>query len=122
MKLLDNIATQRKADRQALAYRELIRREAKIGGQLFGTVPAGARREFFCLDEYTWVWHEEWTDAKTAQRRVVTTRYDVRPNGVLKAQDGQGYRYIEATEAQNFRRAVELYKARIDNEIYGVPA
>ncbi len=120
--LLDKIAAQRRADRQAQLYRDLIRREAKIGGQLFGDVAANARREFFCLDEHTWVWHEEWTDAQNGQRRVVTTRYDVRPNGILKAQDGHAYRYLDATEARNFARAVQLYKQRVGTEIYSVAA
>lgn len=122
MALFDKITAQRKADREALAYRDLIRREAKIGGQLFGAVPAGGRREFFCLDEHTWVWHEEWIDTATSQRRVVTTRYDVRPNGVLKAQDGHGYRYIDAAEARNLNRAARLYKQRVGAEVYGVAA
>ena len=49
-------------DRRAELYRNLIRHEAKIGGILFGLVPEGGRREFFCLDARTWVWHEEWID------------------------------------------------------------
>jgi hypothetical protein len=30
--------------------RELIRAEAEIGGQLFGPIPKGHRRQFFCFD------------------------------------------------------------------------
>lgn len=111
--------TQRQADQQAQIYRDLIHREAKIGGELFGPVEPDRRREFFCLDERTWVWHEEWTDATTGQRRMVTTRYDVRPNGVLKAQDGLGYRYIDRNEARNFYQAVRQYYNRVSAEIYG---
>jgi hypothetical protein len=48
-----------------LTERELLQLESEIGAKLFGEVPAGHRREFFCLDEKTWIWHEEWIDPKT---------------------------------------------------------
>jgi len=120
MKLLKSITAQRKAERRAQLYRDLIRREAKVGGQLFGPVEAGRRREFFCLDRHTWVWHEEWTDTKTGQRKVVTTRYDVRPNGIIKAQDNQGHRYIELPEARNLYRAMQLYNQQVDADMYSL--
>ena len=119
--MLGQLKAQRHANRRAQIYRDLIRREAKIGGELFGSVQPGSRREFFCLDKHTWIWHEEWID-QTGQRQVVTTRYDVRPNGVLKAQDGQGHRYIDAGEAQNLFTAAQLYMQRIGSEIYGLAA
>jgi hypothetical protein len=122
MKLLSSMKAQRQADQEAELYRELIRREAKIGGQLFGPVEPDRRREFFCLDEHTWVWHEEWTDKLNGQRRMVTTRYDVRPNGVLKAQDGQGYRYLTLDEARNLHQAVKLYGQRVKAELYATAA
>jgi hypothetical protein len=101
--------------RRAERYRDLIRREAKIGGQLFGPVANGHRREFFCLDENTWVWYEEWTDT-SGNRQAKTTRYDVRPNGIIKAQDGQPSQFIELQEAQNLCQAMDLYKQRIEAE------
>ncbi len=121
MKLLSSFKAQRATDRLTLLYRNLIRREAKIGGELFSKIAPGGRREFFCLDERTWIWHEEWVD-KTGQRKVVTTRYDIRPNGILKAQDGQGYRYIEVDEARNLYSAICLYNQRVSTELYGVTA
>ena len=107
----------RQEARKARRYRDLIRQEAKIGGELFGPIAQGARREFFCLDEYTWVWHEEWTD-QNGQHHAVTTRYDVRPQGILKAQDGQPYHYIGRDEARSFYKAVKLYNKRVHQEIY----
>jgi hypothetical protein len=106
-------------ERRAEQYRQLIRREAKIGGELFGPVPKNVRREFFCLDEHTWVWHEEWMDS-SGKRRTVTTRYDVRPNGILKAQDGQAYRYVDLEEAKRLYEAVQLYDRLTDKEIYAM--
>jgi len=116
--LLNSIKTQKEEERKARHYRELIRREAKLGGELFGPVPEGVRREFFCLDKHTWVWHEEWTDQQGI-RRVLTTRYDVRPSGILKAQDGQPYRYVGLEEGKHLSKAMRLYKERMHAVLYG---
>lgn len=112
---------QKQAERRARHYRELIHREAVIGGELFGPIVKGARREFFCLDRHTWVWHEEWVDA-SGKRNAVTTRYDVRPNGVFKAQDGQPYQQLVGDEARNFYMAAKLYNKRVRAELYGLAA
>lgn len=101
--------------RQAELERALIRRESAIGGQLFGPVPKGHKRSFFCLDEHTWIWHEEW--AVKGQRRSVTTRYDVRPSGVIKSQDGvTSNQLVTGAEARNLYNAVLLYQQRVDAE------
>jgi hypothetical protein len=104
-------------ERQADLYRNLIRHEAKIGGTLFGPVPKGGRREFFCLDERTWVWHEEWID-ENGQHKSKTTRYDVRPNTILKAQDGSHYQPVGPEEARHLRDAVQLYEQRVKADLY----
>jgi len=108
-KLLSIIMPKDEADVRAQAYRDAIREEAKIGGSLFGPIPAGSRREFFCLDEHTWVWHEEWTDGNNI-RHARTTRYDVRPQGILKAQDGQPYQPLGRDEALRLLQAARRYK------------
>lgn len=115
-KIMNAVRGQRTAQRQANLYSNLIRHEARIGGEVLGPVPAGHRREFFCLDERTWVWHEEWLDAKN-QQHVRTTRYDVRPDGVLKAQNGH-YKKLSKDEALRLRRAAHLYVDRINREMY----
>ncbi len=103
-------------EKRTEAYSEAIREEAKVGGRLFGPVPKGTHREFFCLDAFTWIWHEEWTD-KRGKHQIRTTRYDVRPNGVYKAQDGQPYRPISEAEARNLLQAIEKYNEAIDAEL-----
>jgi len=115
-KLFNGIMAQKQADRRIELNRNLIRREAKIGGQLFGSVPSGGRREFFCLDEHTWVWHEEWTD-KTGQRRMKNTRYDVRPNGIIKSNAGH-YQKVGLEEALNLQEAAHLYQQRVNAQLY----
>lgn len=114
--LLNSMKSQNDEERQARRYRELLRKAAKKGGELFGPVPPGVRREFFCLDENTWVWHEEWVD-KNGKRRIVTTRYDIRPNGVLKAQDGQPYRFVELEEGKRLYRAARMYNYIVQTEL-----
>lgn len=116
-KLFNSILGDRSVQRHANLYRNLIRHEAKIGGQLFGQIPAGHRREFFCLDERTWVWHEEWHDANTGQQHVRTTRYDVRPDGILKAQNGH-YQKLSGSEALRLKQAAHHYVDRVDREMY----
>ena len=111
MRLLDKVMQQKAQQRQADMLRGLIRQEARLGGELFGQVPAGHRREFFCLDRHTWVWHEEWQDQ--AGHHVMTTRYDIRPNGILKVQGNSGYQPLSADEARNLYRATKLYKERV---------
>lgn len=112
MRFLPNISQRSNATAKPQLQRtDLMRYEAKIGGQLFGPVPKGRTREFFCFDDHTWVWHEEWVEQ--GQRKVVTTRYDVRPNGVLKSQNGSGYQRLSLEEARNLYRAVDMYGDRV---------
>lgn len=98
--------------------RDLIRMESKVGATVFGPVPAGHRREFFCLDEYTWVWYEEWIDEATGQRREMTTRYEIHPHGVLKVQDGQPYALVEGDELRNLAIAIRMYYQQVMQGIY----
>lgn len=119
-RFLNAFTGQRDEQRRAQRYRDLIRREATIGGQLFGPIPVNGRREFFCLDEHTWVWHEEWTDQQ-GQHHAITTRYDVRPHGVFKAQDGQPYRPVTKEEARHLRQAAILYNKKVRAAVYGLP-
>jgi len=116
-KLLSSTKAQRHAEREAELYRSLIRREAKIGGEIFGPVSKGGKREFFCLDEHTWIWHEEWLDAK-GHLKIKTTRYDIRPTGILKAQDGQAYQQVSIQEAERLLQAAEVYERRMRDELY----
>lgn len=120
-KLFASLLATAPQDQTAELYREIIRHEAKVGGRLFGPVHKDARREFFCLDEHTWIWYEEWI-GQDGRRRTVTTRYDVRPSGILKAQDGQPYRHIEIDEAKSLYHAVSLYNKHVDAELYGLAA
>lgn len=102
---------------KTLTERQLIELESEIGGQLFGPIPADHRRDFFCLDKRTWVWHEEWKD-ENGKAQSSTTRYEVQPNGILKIQSGRVYKYIEGEELDNLAMAVRLYYEQAMREIY----
>ena len=103
---------QRKAD----LLRAVLHYEARLGGELFGPIPKGHRREFFCLDRRTWVWHEEWIDEQ-GKRQVMTTRYDVRPQGILKSQGIHAHQKLSQQEAENFHHAVQQYGQRVGGEL-----
>ena len=118
-KLLSIVFGANEEQKQVDYYRQFLRREAEIGGQLFGAMPAGRRREFFCLDKHTWVWHEEWSDA-AGQPQAKTTRYDVRPTGILKAQANGTYHAISREEALNLIAAAKAYRQRVFGELYGL--
>lgn len=94
----------------------ILRHLARLGGQVFGPISKTGRREFFCLDEHTWVWHEEWVD-NNGQRQAMTTRYDVHPQGILKYQGGSSYHRLTPREERNFRAAVEAYYERASREL-----
>jgi len=115
--ILPQSQTDRHQDRLAALRQGFIRHEARVGGKVFGLIPKGHKRDFFCLDEHTWVWHEEWVD-KGGERHIVSTRYDVRPNGVLKSQNGGGYQKVGRDEVIRLHEAAKLYQERVRKEVY----
>ena len=101
-----------------LTERQLIEKESVIGRELFGPIPHGHRREFFCLDEHTWVWHEEWKDEQTGKPRSFTTRYEIHDNGVSKIVGGHHHGFVEGTELDNLHDAIQIYYDRVMHRIY----
>lgn len=100
-----------------LTERELIQLESEIGRELFGPIPEGHRREFFNLDAHTWIWYEEFK-AADGTKQSTTTRYEVQEKGILKAQEGACYSYIEGAELQNLLLAVRMYHERVMRNLY----
>lgn len=97
--------------------RELIQHESNIGRELFGPVPVGHRREFFCLDEKTCMWYEEYKDTR-GKPVTHTTRYEIQGDKVLKAQDGAKYSYLEGDELKNLLTAINMYYERVMRSVY----
>jgi hypothetical protein len=108
MSILPKILPRSDAQRAAIAERQLLRFESQIGRNIFGPIPEGHNRDFFCLDEYTWIWHEDWADAN-GNRQVLSTRYVIRPDGVIKSQNGQSYEKVSEVEADHLYRAIKKY-------------
>jgi hypothetical protein len=117
MSVFSSVKARKDEQRRADIQRSLLHQGARIGGEVFGPIPKGHRREFFCLDRHTWIWHEEWDDARTKQHYAVTTRYDVRPNGILKSQGTNSYQKLSEQETENLYRAAKLYYERFSEEL-----
>ncbi|HUY53406.1 MAG TPA: hypothetical protein VMV24_02410 [Candidatus Dormibacteraeota bacterium] len=96
-------------------YSNLIRREAKIGGQLFGRVPENVSRSFFCLDEHTWVWHEDITQVGGRIKSNII-RYEVQPDRIVKVINGNRY-LLSESEKRNFYKAVTSYQRKVFSEL-----
>lgn len=107
------------AYKKATRRRDLIRRESKIGATLFGRIPVGHNREFFCLDKHIWIWHEQWYDVTQKVSKDMQIRYEFQPRGVLKTVDGIAKGYVEGSELRNLLQAVQTYHDRIAVEVYG---
>lgn len=103
-----------------LTERDLIKSESEIGRRLFGPVPEGHSRDFFCLDSTTWVWQEEWQDSESGQIQQVITQYEIQPNGILKVQTGHEYSYVDGAELTNLAIAIRLYYERTMRQVYGL--
>ena len=97
--------------------RRLIHREAELGGTLFGQIPQGHRRDFFYLGDNTWIWHEGWRD-ENGKEKIVTTRYEVSQDHIMKVQDGMPYQKLEGEEAINFYNATLAYFELIKSQLY----
>lgn len=106
-----------RTSRRQFSERELIQKESNIGRELFGPIPKGHRREFFCLDESTCVWYEESKD-DNGKTIATTTRYEIQGERILKAQQGAKYSYLEGAELRNLLLAIGMYYERVMREVY----
>lgn len=98
--------------------RDVLQMSSEQGRDIFGPVPKNGRREFFCLDDHTWIWHEEWVDEQ-GKKQSRTTRYEVHDKSILKVQEGTSYQYLEGEELRNFAVAVRIYYERVMKNIFG---
>jgi len=97
-------------------YNNLIRKESKIGGRLFGVIPSNVSRSFFCLDKYTWVYHED-TTLRDGTVRSNIIRYELQPDRIVKVINGNGY-LLSDNEKKNFLIATQNYQKRVFSELY----
>ena len=90
--------------------------EAELGGLLFAGLKDGGKREFFCLDENTWIWYQEYS--KNGLNRGQITRYDVGQNRIVKSTDGGGHRLVSHKEAEKLLKAAKIYRKEVEARIY----
>lgn len=96
---------------------DLMRKELEVTRGMFGALSEGTKRDFFCLDEHTWIWYEEWIDEQ-GRRRQMTTRYMVRPGEVVKSQNGGAYKRLSDKELLSFQSAAQTYSSTIKQRLY----
>lgn len=95
-------------DRRKAVERDLINAESALGRTIFGEVQPGHTREFFCLKQNVWIWHEN----------GITIRYEVRENGVFKQIGTGSYKKISGEELQHFSAATKAYLQLVKSYIY----
>lgn len=100
-----------------MSERKLIQLESSIGRELFGPIPKGHQREFFCLDEKTCIWYESYKD-KDGKMVETTTRYEIQGDRILKVQGGAKYSYLDGAELTNLLLAIDLYYERVMRGVY----
>lgn len=98
-------------------YDDLLNAESELGRTIFGPIPAGHQREFFELKRNVWIWHESFLD-NTGRQNDLTVRYEVRPNGVYKSQNGADYKRLNGGELDNFRQAAAAYLNIVKAKLY----
>ncbi len=96
---------------------QLTRQEITAAQGIFGPIKEGTVRDFFCVDQHTWVWYEEWTEAN-GQRKRMTTRFDVRGGTVVKSQNGGEYSQLVGRELQNFNASAVAYVGKVKKSMY----
>lgn len=109
--------SQSHAKNKSALYRNLIRHEAAIGGSLFGELPEGRTREFFCMDHTTWVWQEVWYD-ELGNLHEQITRYQVMADKIVKSLNNQPYQTLSKQEAVRLKMAAAAYQHRVTQELY----
>lgn len=111
MGLLSNLL-QSQEQKDAEEERRLIRFESSIGRDLFGKIPAGHDREFFCLDAGTWVWHESWKDSSGKELKL-SAHYKVKPSGIVKSLNGGPFKPITEKEKVHLLSAIKSYISKV---------
>lgn len=102
----------------AISRSLLIKKEAALGGQLFGKVPANRNREFFYMGNDTWVWNESWQNG-SGQKFTQTVQYRILPTRIEKIQSGQSTPLYDMQEISNLVVATRWYYQLIAKNLYG---
>lgn len=99
-----------------LTERDLIYLESRVGSRIFGEIPVGHIREFFCYDKDTWMFYESWQE--DGVKKETTVKYEVQKKGILKVMPGLKYEYLRGAELENFMAAVRNYTKVVGEQVY----
>jgi hypothetical protein len=114
-----NKSSKKSESLESVIRRDLIRREAKIGKEIFGPIQKGHDREFFRLDKQTWIWQETWIDNGSKKSKI--TKYMIRERDIVKSIDGSAYQKVSLKEAKHLESAIKIYVSRVKKYVYGIP-
>lgn len=95
----------------------IIRHELAATKNMFGPLKEGVKRDFFCLDDVTWIWYEEWLDEQ-GERHYMTTRYKVGDDGIMKSQNGGPLTRLSSQELETFESAASTYVQKLSRSLY----
>lgn len=114
---MPKIKAKNKRPLKKLTKRELLQLESEIGRELFGPIPKGHTREFFHLDDKTWIWYEDFI-GPDGKKQASTIKYEIQEKGILKVQEGARYSYIEGEELDNLLLAIQMYYEQVMRKVY----
>ncbi|MBI4100912.1 hypothetical protein HY441_00360 [Candidatus Microgenomates bacterium] len=97
---------------------KLMQQEMAIGSQLFGPIPQNRERQFYYLNNQTWVWNETVADG-SGRKVTTTTQYQVLPDQIVKSQGGQTLSLTDAAEINNLFEAASWYYDLVAKRVYG---
>jgi hypothetical protein len=99
--------------------KQLIEIESEIGGQVFGPSRPDEERRFYCLDERTWVYQNNYVDLIDGNKKQMVIRYELHPNGVLKVINSKSHSMVQDDEAERLIEAIKLYYKLVMTKVYG---
>ena len=96
-----------------------IKKEAYLGGRIFGNLQRHQQREFFCLDPKTWIWHESWRDKETKKQQAFMLRYDITSDQIYKRKDDDNRPHLLGQqESLNLQTAIAVYQTEVLAKLY----
>lgn len=88
--------------------RVILKHEAKLGAAIFKKAGNKGEREFYCLNETTWVWRQD----------AEIVFYKVNPTSIYKSNDGRSYRLAGRKEAKRLYAAARAYRHVVKTQVY----
>lgn len=117
------IFIRRQPKRKVRNLRVLQEREASIGSNVFAyDKKNGIQHQFHYIGRSAegvpeWAWHMYWRD-NSGKEQVLTTRYEIQPDKIVKIQDGHIHRTVDLQEARTLYDAICRYWKFVKADLY----